>query len=142
MSLKNPLKKMSKSELEGCIFLDDAPDAVEAKIKRAVTDSGSTIFYDPEAKPAISNLLDIYAGVSEKPVAEVQAMFENKNYGEFKAALATLIIDTFASFRARKAALIKDRTKLATLLTQGSRKAAKIADQKMLEVRKKLGLVI
>lgn len=37
MSLSDPTKKMSKSEPEGCLFLDDTPDAIRKKIKKAVT---------------------------------------------------------------------------------------------------------
>ncbi|MEK7123734.1 MAG: tryptophan--tRNA ligase, partial [Patescibacteria group bacterium] len=40
MSLKDPKKKMSKSEPEGCLFIFDSPDEIREKIKTAVTDSG------------------------------------------------------------------------------------------------------
>ena len=67
MSLQEPEKKMSKSDLgEGSIFLLDDPDTIRRKIKRAVTDSDSTIRFDPENKPGVSNLLSIISALSFK----------------------------------------------------------------------------
>ena len=60
MGLQNPRKKMSKSE-QDCIFLLDKPETIKKKIETAITDSENKIYYDPEKKPGISNLLTIYA---------------------------------------------------------------------------------
>ncbi|MEK7086816.1 MAG: tryptophan--tRNA ligase, partial [Patescibacteria group bacterium] len=46
MSLDEPKKKMSKSRPTGCLFIDDSPSTIRAKIKTAVTDSGKEIKYD------------------------------------------------------------------------------------------------
>ena len=63
MDLQNPAAKMSKSiESPGTIYLLDPADVVRRKIMRAVTDSGTTVTYDPEGRPGVSNLLAILSG--------------------------------------------------------------------------------
>ncbi|MBI2604423.1 MAG: tryptophan--tRNA ligase, partial [Candidatus Harrisonbacteria bacterium] len=87
MSLADPMKKMSKSQPDGCLFLDDAPEVIEAKLKRAVTDSGSVVKYDEKEKPGISNLLRIMSALSGKQIPELEKAFAGENYSEFKHAL-------------------------------------------------------
>ncbi len=140
MSLANPAKKMSKSDPQGCLFIDDSPEEIKKKISRAVTDSGSEVKYDPEAKPAISNLLEIYSAVSGKNIPALEKMFAGKGYSEFKAVLGELISDHFASFRKKKAELIKKPATLVKILDAGSKKAGLIAKKKIIEVQKKVGL--
>ncbi|MBM3256817.1 MAG: tryptophan--tRNA ligase [Candidatus Liptonbacteria bacterium] len=140
MSLSDPMHKMSKSEPAGCIFLDDSPAEIEAKVKRAVTDSGSEIAFDEAKKPAISNLLQLYSAVAEKPIPLIEEQYKRKTYSEFKAKLAALIAEHLAPFRAKKEKLQAQASKLTTVLTSGSKKAAKRAEKKLTEVKEKLGI--
>ena len=142
MSLKDPNKKMSKSEPVGCIFLDDTPEVIHDKLRSAVTDSGSAIFYDPENKPAISNLLEIYAAFSGREVSEIQAEFVSSSYSAFKLKLADLIADKLAEFRKKKKLLMAKPAVLKKVLNEGSARAEKIADKKMREVKKRVGIAI
>jgi tryptophanyl-tRNA synthetase len=142
MSLKDPSKKMSKSEPVGCIFLDDSPEVIHEKLKRAVTDSGSAIFYDHEHKPAISNLLEIYAAFSGQEIAEVQAEFVSASYAAFKLKLAELIAGHFAEFRKKKKLLMAKPAVLKKILAEGSAAANKVAEKKMKEVKKKIGIAL
>ena len=142
MSLDDPSKKMSKSRPAGCLFIDDSPEEIERKIKTAVTDSGSEIKYDEKEKPGISNLLSIMAGLSGKPIATLEKEFANANYGKFKQSLAVLVSDYFASFRKKKAALLKKPATLKKVLQHGSVQAQKIAVKKLAEIKEKIGLVI
>ncbi len=142
MSLKNPEKKMSKSDPASCLFLDDSPEEIKAKIARATTDSGSEISYDPAQKPGLSNLLDIYTALSEKESAAVAKEFSGKNYSQFKAALADLVSGYFAEFREKKKSLLAKPKELVAMLNSGSKKAAGVADKKIEEVKKKIGVAI
>src|SRR5918997_6142821 len=65
MALDEPTQKMSKSlpTLAGCIALLDDADSIRRKIRRAKTDSGTEVKATP-GKPALTNLLGIYAGLS------------------------------------------------------------------------------
>ncbi len=140
MSLANPEKKMSKSQPESCLFIDDSAEEIKNKIKKAVTDSGSEIKHKKE-KPAISNLLEIYSALSGDKIEKLEKKFVDKNYSALKNDLAELTADYFADFRKKKANLLKNPAKLSTVLTAGSKKAEKIASKKILEVKKRVGLI-
>lgn len=141
MSLKNPKKKMSKSQPDGCLFLDDSPDDINAKFKAAVTDSGSEIKYDPDKKPAIVNLLEMYAGLSGEEMPKLEKKFKKSTYSDFKKDLAKLVSNYFADFRKKKKELLAKPSALISVLESGSKQAAKKADKKILEVKKKVGLI-
>ena len=72
--LQDPSKKMSKSaeNPNGSVFLSDDKDTVIRKFKRAVTDSGSEIKFDPENKAGVSNLLSIYTAFTGKTVEQAE----------------------------------------------------------------------
>jgi len=142
MSLKNPEKKMSKSQPESCLFIDDSPETIKEKIARATTDSGSEIIYNPKTKPGISNLLDIYAAISGKEIHEISKEFSGEKYSKFKNRLAEVMSDHFAVFRETKKKLLTSEKKLKTVLSAGSKKAAKVANKKIIEVKKKIGVVL
>jgi len=142
MSLDNADKKMSKSQPAGCLFLDDSPDAIRAKIKRAVTDSGRDILFDPVKKPAVSNLLLIYSALAGKPISKIEREFAGKGYGEFKHTLAEVAVEAFEPFQKKKKTLLKNQKTLHKLLASGNRKALKIAETKIEDVKACLGLPV
>jgi tryptophanyl-tRNA synthetase len=142
MSLKNPGKKMSKSDPGGCLFVDESPESIRKKISGAVTDSGSEIKYDQKKKAGISNLLEIYSALSEETIRVLEKKFAGRNYSYFKARLAELISDYFADFRKKKKALLAKPSALVNILETGSENAAKIANKKISEVKRKIGLSI
>ena len=139
MSLKDPLKKMSKSESDGCLFLDDEPYDIKKKIARAVTDSDGVIKYDVEKKPGLSNLLSIYAALENVDVAVTAEEFSQQTYSELKNELSELVIKKFAPFRAAKKKLLAKPAAIKKILAEGSKKAGVVAAKKMLEVKKKVG---
>ena len=142
MSLKDPLKKMSKSQPDGCLFLDDTPEDVARKIARAVTDSESNIVYDPEKRPGLANIIDIYAALTHMESKLVTEEFGGKTYAQLKASLAKVFVHYFAEFRAQKQKLIAKPEHLRKILKKGSTSANKIASKKMEEVKEKIGLLI
>lgn len=137
MSLDEPSKKMSKSFPNGCIFLDDTEKEIENKLMRAVTDSGKEIKYDIENKPGISNLLNIYSGITGDEIPSIETKYQGKNYSDFKIDLAKIISDKLQPFRTTE---ISD-AKIKKILEQGAKKASKLAAIKMKIVKKKLGLL-
>ncbi len=142
MSLDNPTKKMSKSSPEGCIFIDDHPALIDAKIKKAVTDSGSAIRFNEKDKPGISNLLTLMSDLSGKSINELESVFAGQNYGEFKHAVADTVIDYFHKFREHKLERIKKPKKLLEILKSGQKKAAALATAKMKIIKKRIGVAI
>lgn len=141
MSLDNPEKKMSKSFPGGCLFIDDSPEEIKSKVSRAVTDSGSEIKHDVK-KPGVSNLLEIYSGLSGTLIQTLEKKFAGKGYGEFKKSLAKLVATHFADFREKKKSLIAKPKELAQTLRRGSGQASLVASKKIAEVKKKIGLSV
>jgi tryptophanyl-tRNA synthetase len=139
MSLQDPAKKMSKTSDEG-IALSDSPDEIREKIKRAVTDSGKEIKFDPAGKPAIANLLTIYHLLSGKEIKETEDDYEGKNYSEFKSDLAEVIVNFLKPFQEKRKELSEDLVLVEDLLTESEEKAKIIASSTLAEVKQKMGL--
>jgi tryptophanyl-tRNA synthetase len=141
MSLDDPTQKMSKSSdrPSGQLWMLDPPDAVRRKIARAVTDSGRDVRYGPD-KPAISNLLDIYAAISGRSIGELEDEFVNGGYAEFKAALTEAIILFLEPFQIRYFELEQDEGKLDKILDLGADRAREVAHETLNLVRERVGL--
>jgi tryptophanyl-tRNA synthetase len=139
LSLQDPAKKMSKSDENpnGSIFLLDDPDTITKKIKRAVTDSGTEINFDPE-RPAITNLLTIYHLLTGKSDEECVAHFEGKGYGQFKTELAEAVIEFLRPFQERVQDC--DDGTLRSILATGAERAREIAAETLKDVYTKLGI--
>ena len=85
MSLQDPIKKMSKSDIleKASIFILDEPNVIRKKIASAVTDCDGVIIYDTENKPGISNLLTIYSCCKGISILDAVKEVESLNYGDF-----------------------------------------------------------
>lgn len=141
MSLTDPTKKMSKSDEEseaGCVMLLDAADAVRRKFKRAVTDSGTEIRFDP-ARPAINNLLTIYHLLTDQNPEEIEAHFSGSGYAKLKEELAEITIEFLKPFQERVRAI--DDVKLDAILKQGASRAEAIARTTLDRAKANMGLV-
>jgi tryptophanyl-tRNA synthetase len=139
-SLQDPVKKMSKSDenLNGAVFLMDDPDTVTKKIKRAVTDSGTTIEFNEE-RPAISNLLSIYQLLTGKSPEESVAHFDGKGYGHFKTELAEVVVEFLRPFQERVHQF--DDETLLGILKPGAEKARSVASETLSAVYQRMGIV-
>lgn len=140
MSLADPMKKMSKSDEEaeaGCIMLLDQPDAVRRKFKRAVTDSGTDIRFDPQ-RPAINNLLTIYHLLTGKSTDEIEQHFAGKGYAQLKEDLAEVTIEFLRPFQTRVQAI--DDGKLEAILERGAARAEEIARTTLAQAKANMGL--
>ena len=142
MSLSDPAKKMSKSDPKGDIFLKDDPNVIRKKIMSAVTDTGSDIFYDPENKPGISNLLQIYAALSDISIEEAQAKFKDiHQYGEFKKIVADKVLEELVPFQERYKEFLNNKT-INDVLNAGKDKARYFANKTLTKVKKTVGLYV
>lgn len=144
MGLDNPEKKMSKTaESEyNYITLIDKPDDIRKKISKAVTDSEKGIVFDPKRK-GLFNLLTIYQLLSESRTStEIETKFAGKGYGDFKKALAELIIEKLAPIQEKYHKLIADKSYLDKILAEGKTKASQIAEKTLKDVKKKVGFIL
>jgi tryptophanyl-tRNA synthetase len=128
LDLQDPSAKMSKSLADaGTINLMDDPKAIERKLKRAVTDAETEIRYDPERKPGVSNLLTIYAAVTDTTVEHVAAEFAGRGYGTLKLAVAEAVVAFAEPFAKRTAELLDDPAELDRVLARGAARANEVA---------------
>lgn len=139
MSLKDPSKKMSKSDenLNGSIFLLDDPGTITRKIKKAVTDSGTEITFE-ESRPAVTNLLTIYQLMSGKSADECESNFEGKGYGDLKRELAEVVVEYMKPFQEKVKEY--DDAELEKILKAGAEKASEVASVTLKDVYKKMGI--
>ncbi len=140
LSLADPSRKMSKSDEEseaGCVMLLDDADAVRRKFKRAVTDSGTEIRFDP-ARPAISNLLTIYQLLTGKSPEDIEEHFAGRGYARLKEELADVTIRFLKPFQERVRAI--DDDKLDQILERGAARAQSIALATYLNAKERMGL--
>ena len=139
MALDHPDKKMSKSDESpnGAILMLDNADNVRRKFKRAVTDSGTEMRFDP-TRPAITNLLTIYQLLTGKTLGEIETYFADKGYAQLKAELADVTVEFLAPFQ-EKVRSISDK-ELDRILAAGSKRAKEIASVTLDDVKMKMGL--
>jgi tryptophanyl-tRNA synthetase len=143
MALDEPSKKMSKSAASpnNYIALTDTSDVITKKIKRAVTDSDG-IVRAGEDKPAITNLLQIYALFSGTPIHELERQYEGKGYGAFKRDLAEVVVTHLSPIQRRFAELQADPSLALGVLAEGAEQARTQARAKMAQVRERMGIDI
>jgi tryptophanyl-tRNA synthetase len=140
MSLQEPEKKMSKSDLgEGSVFLLDDPDVIRRKIRRAVTDSETEIRFDPENKPGVSNLLTIYSALSGMSIPEVEAKFDGAGYGDLKKSLVTVTQEALTPIRDRFDQ-IRHSSELDDILDDGAARARALAEPVLDRVKEHFGI--
>ena len=145
MSLTTPQNKMSKSDKDpgGCIYILQKPEEILRCFKRAVTDSDTErcVRYDPEAKPGVSNLMQIYACAAGKTFPEIEAEFEGKGYGDFKTAVGESVVELLRPIREKTEDLMKNKDYLTSILRSGAEKASRTASRTLRKVYKKVGFV-
>lgn len=143
MSLQEPTKKMSKSDEnpKATIYLDDAPDIVRSKLKRAITDSGTEIRFSPEERPAISNLLSIFSVATGDSIEQIEERFAGRTYAELKAELGEAVVELLRPIQERYHALRQDEEALKAILARGADTARKRARRTMQKVYKKVGII-
>lgn len=141
MSLGNPENKMSKSDPDGCVYLMDKPEDIMRKFKRAVTDCETSVRYDRENKPGISNLLTIYCAATGKTMEQAEEDFKNQGYGVFKPAVGEAVVELVRPIREETTRLLSDKSYLESIYQTGAERAGALANKTLRKVYKKVGFV-
>ena len=141
--LQEPTSKMSKSSgsVAGVLEIMDTPEANTKKIKSAATDAGREVKFDEKEKPGISNLLTIHSSLSGRSISELENEFDGKGYGDFKGAVAEVVVEYLRPIRSKALELLEDEKHLTELLHQGADKARVVASSTLSDAYKNLGLV-
>ena len=141
MDLVDPTKKMSKSSEnpKGVIYLTDDEKTIRKKIMSATTDSEMKIVFDPDNKPGISNLINIYTSLTNMNVKDVEEKYKESNYGTFKSDVADEVINTLIPIQEKYNQIIKSDI-IDKIFDEGMEKTRKIAKEKYQLLKEKVGL--
>jgi tryptophanyl-tRNA synthetase len=141
--LQEPTAKMSKSAASpnGIIELMDKPEVNAKKIKSAVTDTGKEIVFDETNKPGVSNLLTIYTALSGKTISDAENEFAGKGYGDFKGAVADVVVEFLKPIQSKANDLLNDPAYLNKMLKLGADKANEVAEKTLKSVYDAIGIV-
>ena len=143
MSLKDGLKKMSKSELSDLsrINLTDDKDQIIIKIKKAKTDTMAmpSDITELEERLEAKNLLGIYSSLTNSTLQNSIQIFAGKNFSEFKEKLADELIDKIESISIEIKKLLSDKRFLDEILLDGVEKADLIASKKIQSIKEIMG---
>ena len=143
MSLKDGLKKMSKSDESDLsrINLTDTKDQIINKIKKAKTDSLPLPSHVEELnkRPEALNLIGIYSSLNNSSLEETIKNFSGKNFSDFKNSLSQLMVDKIDPISLEIRKLLNDSNYLDQILSEGVKKAQEIASQKVKKIHEIIG---
>lgn len=139
--LKNPDKKMSKSEdnPSGVISLFDTKEEIIKKVKGATTDSDNKVYFDEENKPGISNLLNIASVMTGRTIEDLTEEFENAGYGNFKTYVGEVTSNKITEIQEKYKELLGSKL-LEDVLNKGLEVTTKLAKEKYELMRERVGL--
>ncbi|CAG8612580.1 8599_t:CDS:2, partial [Ambispora leptoticha] len=144
MSLRQPTQKMSKSDTSDYnrINLTDSPAEIALKVKKCTTDSFKGISYDPTERPAISNLISIYAAAkgNSTTIEDVIAEHKDSDIVHFKDALTAIIVARLVPIQKEIERLENEMGYIEKVLDEGAESARVIAEQSLREVQRVVGL--
>lgn len=142
-SLQEPTAKMSKSDENelSYIAMNDTPEVIVKKFKRAVTDSEPEIRFDPENKPGVSNLLALYSIFGGKSIDDAVNEFSGCGYGALKAKTAEAVTERLRPIQTEHKRLLADGAYLSAVLKSGAERAGEIAEKTLKDVYNAIGFV-
>jgi tryptophanyl-tRNA synthetase len=143
MSLTDPFKKMSKSDQDSnaSVFFTDSDKQILKKFKKAVTDSGTEISFNPDEKPGISNLLMIQSAIKGEEIDSLVESYAGKLYGHLKVETGELVAELIRPIREEYERLISDKEELRKIFNKGRDKARQKAGPLCEEIKKTVGFI-
>nr|CAG8588630.1 8304_t:CDS:1 [Entrophospora candida] len=143
MSLRDPTKKMSKSDLldQSRINLNDSATTISSKIRKSVTDTTQGITFEPTTRPGISNLVSIFAAIKGSSVEQIVEEFRTSDTKTFKDALADTLIERLVPIQKEIERLKLDESYIQQVLKDGADRAFEIAEKNKKEIYRHVGLI-
>ncbi|MFR9732080.1 tryptophan--tRNA ligase [Saccharopolyspora sp. MS10] len=139
--LQDPSAKMSKSQPGGVVDLLEDPKRSAKKIRSAVTDNEREIRYDPEAKAGVSNLLVIHSSLTGRGIAELEAEFEGRGYGDLKKAVGEAFVEFVTPFQQQVRDYLADPAELDKVLRRGAERARSVAAETLRLTYERVGFL-
>ena len=124
-------------------FLMEKPEDIQRKFKRAITDSDTErcVRFDPENKPGVSNLMQIYSVATGASFDGIEREFDGRGYGDFKKAVGESVVELLRPIREETERLLADKAYLESVYRAGAEKAAYVANRTLSKVYKKVGFL-
>lgn len=114
------------------------------KFKRAVTDSDTDehcVRFDPQNKPGVANLMQIYSSATGKTFEEIESEFTGKGYGAFKTAVGEAVVELLRPIQEETRRILQDKAYLEGVYKMGAEKACAVSWKTLRKVYKKLGFI-
>jgi tryptophanyl-tRNA synthetase len=142
MDLQEPDKKMSTTAgtPQGTLLMLDEPDVLRKKIKSAVTDSGTDVRRAAD-KPGVTNLIDIMSVATGDTPEAIEARYDGRGYGPFKADVAEAVVELLVPIQERYRRLRGNPAELQHLLARGAEKARKASEPTLEAMYDRMGFV-
>lgn len=143
MDLQEPTSRMSTSAASdaGVLRLLDPPDVIRKKLRSAVTDSGRDVVRHAE-KPGVTNLIEILAVATDRSPEAIEADYDGRGYGQFKADVGEALVALLEPIQQRYAELRADPGELARILAVGAAKAQAVAGPTLAAAYDRVGFVV
>jgi tryptophanyl-tRNA synthetase len=125
----------------GIVNLLDDPKVNGKKIRSAVTDAEREIRYDVEHKPGVSNLLTIYAALTDRKISELEGEYAGRGYGDLKKDLAEVVAAFTAPLAERVRGYLDDPAELDRVLAAGAARAGEVAAATLKAVYDRVGFL-
>jgi tryptophanyl-tRNA synthetase len=139
--LQDPTAKMSKSlPPQGTIYLLDDPAAIRKKVKSAVTDADRVVKHSPD-KPGVSNLLEIYSGLTGRSISELETAYDGKGYGDLKGDLAEVVVAFIEPFQESYRGWLAG-SELDDVLATGAARANEVAEETLARAYDAVGFLL
>ena len=141
--LQDPTSKMSKSAsaANGLIELLEDPKRSAKKVRSAVTDTGREVVFDAENKAGVSNLLTIYSALTDRSIADLEAAYEGKGYGDLKKELGEVLVEWVTPIQASVQSYLDDVAELDKVLASGAARAREVASKTLAKVYERIGFL-
>ena len=143
MSLKDGLKKMSKSDPsdQSRINLTDEPEVIRKKIQKAKTDSlpFPNKIEDLQSRPEVMNLINIFSALSDKDPEKIIADYNDTNFSAFKKELTDLVEIKISKISSEMKKLLNEVDYLNSILEKGFERANEISEKNIKELKKIIG---
>ncbi|SCV06142.1 LANO_0H23024g1_1 [Lachancea nothofagi CBS 11611] len=143
LSLLDPTSKMSKSDSNqnATIYLNEEPDSIVNKVKKAMTDSIShSFYYDPNTRPAVSNLINIVSGIQRTSISEVEKDISHfRSHSDFKKYVSEILVEALREPRENFNMYIKDPHYLEQVSKKGAEAASELAEKNLKQIKDLMG---
>ncbi len=141
MDLQEPTRKMSKSldSPLGTIGVLDPPEDIDRKVRRAVTDAGTTVVYEPLTKPGVSNLLELLSAAAGGDPEELASGY--LSYSQLKRDVSEALVELLRPVRERHLELAADPGHVEAVLANGAAKASAVAGTTLDRAMRAIGLL-